>query len=371
MESIIKNKGSKMAKPKKRKAKEGIVGLGRAGYNMHCTEMDKYKQKFEIVAGCDPLLSKRERFQEKLKKAKVYITVEDLIADPEVELIDIANRTVDHLPTVLLALKSGKDVFLEKPICENYAEAKKIRTAAKKAKGTLYIRHNRRFESGFVHIQEIIASGILGDVYEIKLARHSYQRRNDWQTLKSCGGGQLNNWAPHIVDHALQFLDGKVKDIWSSLNLVAAVGDAEDHLKIILTGRNNLIVDMEISGGVALGSPVYAVYGTRGSLICEVEKTIKLRYLDPRKKLKDRKANKGDPGDALGAPDDLKWIEKEIPVKPKLKVNVTSIWKYLYESIVDKKPFPITLDESVAVMKVIDEVKSGTKFERRKRTPKK
>ena len=360
-----------MATTKKRKIKVGIIGLGRAGYNMHCTELDKYKQKFQIVAGCDPLSEKRDRFQEKVKKAKVYKTVEELIADPEVELIAIANRTTDHLSTTLLALKSGKDVFLEKPICETYEEAKKIRAAARKAKGTLYIRHNRRFESGFVHVREIIDSGILGDVYEIKLARHSFSRRNDWQTLKSCGGGQLNNWGPHIVDHALQFLDGKVKEVWSSLNLIAAVGDAEDHLKIIITGKSGCIVDVEISGGVALASPVYAVYGTRGSLISEDEKTLKLKYLDPRKKLKDRKAIKGDPGDNLGDPDDLKWIEKEIPVKPKLKVNVTSIWKYLYDSIVEQNPFPITLDQSVAVMKVLDEVKSGTKFEKRKRAQKK
>ena len=355
-----------MTATKKRKVKVGIVGLGRAGYSMHCTELDKYKQKFQIVAGCDPLLEKRDRFQKKIKKAKVYKTVEELIADPEVELIDIANRTTEHVATTLLALKSGKDVFLEKPICESYDEAKKIRAAAKKAKGTLYIRHNRRFEPAFVHVSEIIDSGMLGDVYEIKLARHSFSRRNDWQTLKSCGGGQLNNWGPHLVDHALQFLDGKVKEIWSSLTLVAATGDAEDHLKIVLKGKNNLVVDMEISGGVALASPVYAVYGTRGSLISEAEKTLKLKYLDPRKKLKERKAIKGDPGDQIGTPDDLKWIEKEIPVKPKLKVNMGSIWKYLYESIVNEKTFPITIDESVAVVKVIDEVKHGTKFERRK-----
>lgn len=355
-----------MAATKKRKVKVGIIGLGRAGYSMHCVELDKYKSKFQIVAGCDPLQEKRDRFQKKIKKAQVYKKLEDLIADPEVELIDIANRTTDHLPTVLLALKSGKDVFLEKPICETYEEAKKIRAAAKKAKGTLYIRHNRRFESGFVHVREIIDSGILGDVYEIKLARHSYQRRNDWQTLKSCGGGQLNNWGPHLVDHALQFLDGKVKDIWSSLDLIAAAGDAEDHLKIIITGKNNCIIDIEISGGVALGSPVYAVYGTRGSLISEDEKTLKLKYLDPRKKLAERKAIKGDPGDSIGTPDDLKWIEKEIPVKPKLRVDTGSIWKYLYASIVDGEEFPITIDESVAVVKVIDEVKQRTKVVRHK-----
>ena len=45
--------------------------------------------------------------------------------------------------------------------------------------------------------------------------------------LIDCGGGQLNNWGPHIIDHALQFLDYKVAEVWSDLKRVAAVGDAE------------------------------------------------------------------------------------------------------------------------------------------------
>ncbi|MHC4883962.1 MAG: Gfo/Idh/MocA family protein [Planctomycetota bacterium] len=360
---MAKKKAAKKIRP----IKVGIVGLGRAGHGMHCGELEPRKKHFTIVAGCDPLKSKRDRFAERVKDANVYRTVDELINDPEVELIDIANRNTQHVETVTKALKSGKHVFLEKPICETYAEAKKIRAAAKRAKGKLFIRHNRRFESAFLHIREVIDSGILGDVYEIKLCRHGFSRRNDWQTVKSCGGGQLNNWGPHLVDHALQFLESPVKEIWSDLKLIAAAGDAEDHLKIVVKGKNDRIVDVEISGGVAMGSPVYAVYGTKGSLISENEQTLKLKYLDPRKKLAKRTASKGDPGDGFGTPDSLKWIEKEIPVKPKGKLDPTCIWDFLYASLRERKTFPITMDESVEVMRVIDAVKSGTKFARRKR----
>ncbi|MBF0245312.1 MAG: Gfo/Idh/MocA family oxidoreductase [Planctomycetes bacterium] len=355
---------AKQASGKKKPVKVGIIGLGRAGYGMHCGELEPRGKKFTIVAGCDILKSKRDRFQERLPQAKVYATVAELIADPEVEIIDIAHRTTEHVETALLALKSGKNVFLEKPICETYEEARQIQRAAGKAKGKLYIRHNRRFESAFTHIGEVMAGGVLGEVYEIKLCRHGFSRRSDWQTLKACGGGQLNNWGPHIIDQALRFLDSPVQEIWSDLKRIAAVGDAEDHLKIVLKGKNSRIVDLEISGGVALGSPVYAVYGTLGSLISENEQTLKLRYLDPRNRLSPRKADPGDPGDSFGAPDNLKWIEKEIPVKPKCAVNLQSIWDYLYASLREGKPFPITTEQSVEVMRVIGEVKKGTKFAR-------
>jgi scyllo-inositol 2-dehydrogenase (NADP+) len=347
---------------KKQPVKVGIIGLGRAGYGMHYKELEPRRSRFTIVAGCDPLADKRDRFQKRLPKAAVYKTAAELIEDPEVELISIANRTRDHLATTLQALASGKDVFLEKPICVTYDEAKRIRRAAARARGQLYIRHNRRFEAAFVHIREIIEKGILGDVYEIKLARHGYSRRDDWQTLKACGGGQLANWGPHIIDHGLRFLESPVKEIWSDLKRVVAAGDAEDHLKVILKGRNGRIVDLEISGGVALKSPVYAVYGTRGSLVSPDEKTMTLRYLNPRRKLAPRKASKGDPGDGFGTPDNLKWIEKEIPVRPRRKCDPASIWDHLYAAIREDVPFPITIGESLEVMRVISQVKQGTKF---------
>ena len=126
-----------------------------------------------------------------------------------------------------------------------------------------------------------------------------------------------------------------------------------------------MIVDLEISGGVALPSPVYTIYGTRGSLISQDQKTIRLRYLDRRKKLKPRKASKADPGDNIGSQDDLKWVEKEIPVKPKQRVTPSSIWDFLYASIREGAEFPITIDQSVEVMKIISQIKSGTKFARR------
>ena len=67
------------------------------------------------------------------------------------------------------ALHAGRYVFLEKPIAMSFKEAGKLARAADKAPRRLYFRHNRRFEPTFNQVQEIIASGILGEVYEIKL----------------------------------------------------------------------------------------------------------------------------------------------------------------------------------------------------------
>ncbi len=344
--------------------KIGIVGLGRAGWGMHCKELQGREDKFQIVAACDIIPERRERVVARYG-CRVYERIEDLIADPDVELVDIATRSNGHYVHASAALAVGKHVLIEKPMCASYAEAVQLREdaaqspcAAKSPAGQLFVRHNRRFDPDFLHVQEVIASGILGDVYEIRLARHGYQRRDDWQTIKQFGGGQLLNWGPHVVDHALRFLESPVVSQYSDLKRVAAVGDAEDHLKIVLKGANGRIVDLEISGGVALGAPTYQVFGTRGSLVL-AGKTITLKYLDPAVPLEDREADPGTPGETFGNREALPWIEEAVAV---CTGDNYIIWDHLYAAIREGVPFPVTLDESLDVMRVLSAAREGTEF---------
>lgn len=340
----------------------GIVGLGRAGMGMHCYELDRFPDRFVVVAACDLLEDRCDNLKKRYGCA-TYLKIEDMLADPAVELVDVCTRTVDHVAHALMGLKAGKTVFLEKPPAVSFTEAKKLKAAAAAHPGKLFIRHNRRFEAAFQHIREIIKSGILGEVFEIKIRRNSYSRRDDWQTLMSCGGGQLLNWGPHIIDHALLFLESPVDEVWSDIKRIAAVGDAEDHIKIVMRGKTGRVVDLEISGGAALGGePVYTVYGRKGALTCD-DQSIKLRYLEPGRKLPPRHAKPGTPDGGFGSPDDLHWIEETIPVGPELKCDTLSIWQYLHDSIRNRMAFPITLEQALEVMRVISLVKKGTKFE--------
>jgi len=342
----------------------GLVGIGRAGWGMHLPELASRQDKIQVVAACDIEAPRGQRAAERLN-CRMYTKFQYLLADPDVEVVSIATRSPDHTPHALAALKAGKYVYLEKPIAITMEQARQLQRAATTGagKGKLFIRHNRRHEPAFVHIREIIASGILGDVYEIKLHRHGFTRRDDWQALIGCGGGLLNNWGPHIVDHALQFLESPLAEVWSDLKRVAAVGDAEDHLHLILKGKNNRVVDMEISGGAAIAEPVYVVFGTRGALTSD-EKNITLRYLDPKQKLQKRKASPSTPPQegSFGSPETLNWVEKTIAVKPAGLAGMEILWDCLYDTIRNRKPFPIKLAEALEVVRVSCLVKKGTPF---------
>ena len=342
--------------------KIGVVGLGRIGMSVHRECLKARPDKFTVVAACDLIPERCEKFKEEFG-CRTYLNIDDLIADPEVEVIDIATRSCDHYIHAKKALLAGKSVLVEKPFCQTYEEARELVKLGSQPQGPkVYVRHNRRFEKGFLKINEIIDSGILGEVYEIRLARNSYQRRNDWQTIKEFGGGQLLNWGPHIVDHSLRFCGGKYTEMFSDIKRVTAVGDAEDHIKLVFKGINGRIVDMEISGGVAKKIPEYIVYGTKGTLISEGNK-MTLKYLDPNVELKKITADPGTPGSGsdFGNSEVLTWVEETLPTTDG---GTEVIFDYFYEAYRNNKPYPITSDEAMEVVRVLENAKIGTEFEK-------
>ena len=340
--------------------KVALMGLGRAMFSDHYPVFRRHPALFRVVAACDLIKERYERYEKEFG-CKTYDNIEDLIADPEVEVVDIATRSCDHYKHAKMALLAGKSVLVEKPFCATYAQAKELVALGSEPSGPkIFVRHNRRFEEGFIKINEIIDSGILGDVYEIRLTRNGYQRRNDWQTIKEFGGGQLLNWGPHIVDHALQFCGGAYEKIFTDIKRVAAVGDAEDHIKIVFRGVNGRIVDMEISGGVAVPTPEYLIYGSKGSLISEGN-TLKLKYLDPSVKLAKIEADPSTPqGAAFGNSEVLTWKEEVIELSPHDKTDV--VWDYFYDAYRLGKKYPITSAQAMEVVRVLEEAKLGTIF---------
>ena len=339
----------------------GLIGLGRAGSGMHYHELRARQDKFRFAAVCDLIEERTVPFVNEFG-SKPYTRAEDLVADPDVELVTIATRSCDHFRHAKMALEAGKDVLVEKPFSMRSSEVRElIRLGSQPAGPHLYVRHNRRFERGFQLAQEIIDSGKLGNVFEIRLTRNGYQRRNDWQTLSEFGGGQLLNWGPHIIDHSLRFCGGDYVKLYSEIRHVAAAGDCEDHIKIVFTGVNGRIVDMEISGGAALPTPEYLIYGSKGSLVSDGGK-FRLRYLDPDVELSPVVADPETPGSGkgFGNPEKLVWKEEELDAGDG---GTDRIWDALYETIRFGKAFPVTLDQAARVIDVIEEVKKGTIFE--------
>ncbi len=340
--------------------KLGMVGLGRAGNGMHLPELEGKEEMFQIYAVCDIIEERRNNVAEKFG-AKAYATIEELLADPEVEIVDIATRSCDHYKHACMALKAGKSVFLEKPICTNYADAKALMELADSLPDVkLYIRHNRRWEQKFEKAMEICDSGIIGNVYQVKLTRNGFTTRSDWQTIDTYGGGQLLNWGPHIIDQALNFAGGDYTDIYAETRQVLASGNCEDHIKLLMTGINGRIIDMEISSGCAIRTNDFVAYGDRGVLYDTGYENSQLewRYVKPDQEIERFPASDATPG-----------TDPNFKTAPKIEwryggafcdclgERLDETWINMYENYRLGKPYRITHAEALKVVEVISKVK--------------
>lgn len=212
----------------------------------------------------------------------------------------------------------------------------------------------------FEAIQKTIADGLLGEINLIKLRRHlrGHYFRSDWQTLLEYGGGLLNNWGNHEIDHAVQLLGSHAADVWSQLWHVSAGGTGDDHMKIILKGENARVADLEISYSVALPEPYCTVYGQRGTLVA-TENDVHIRYIDPEFELPEVSIETDAAAYSNRLDKNIPWMEKTI------QVESAGMWetidrkliRHLYNAVVKGIPSPIKNSDAFETIRIIQAVK--------------
>lgn len=144
--------------------------------------------------------------------ARSYTTIEALVADPEISVIDCVLPNDAHRAALATVLAAGKHVYCEKPLALSGAEARDLFTLAAASKGKLGMTFNYRFIPAIMRAKKLISDGALGEIYSFQFEYfHSgYQdaaRPLTWRMRKELsGGGALVDMGAHIIDLARHLL---------------------------------------------------------------------------------------------------------------------------------------------------------------------
>ncbi|MDQ3441434.1 MAG: Gfo/Idh/MocA family oxidoreductase [Planctomycetota bacterium] len=336
----------------------GIVGLGRAGWDIHVREL-RPRADAKIVAVADPVAERRDQAAAEFG-CKTYANLSKLLKQDDVDVVVIATPSVSHAPDTKRALAAGKHVIVEKPMAMSVAEADSMIAASEAAGKKLFVHQNYRFRPEFTHLRETIDSGILGRVYHIRQTLFSFVRRNDWQTLAKNGGGVLNNTCPHFIDQLLQLMGGRVTQVMGDLQRIISSGDVEDHVKAFMRSDTGCTADMEVSTAqhVAPPPPKWTVCGTSGTLVSDGKEST-IRWFDPTQvqplpvvdgPAQDRK---------YGNADTLPWQEKTIPAEGSDK---TFFYDNVFGVLRRGESMRVTPESVREVIRVIGMIRKGTKF---------
>jgi len=337
-----------------------IIGQGRSGRGIHGACLVKDPKRYCIAAVSDPLEERRKRAVEEYH-CDVYADYRDLRKRKDLDLVINTTPSHLHVPVTLEFLNAGFNVLCEKPLARYAAEVDKLIAASKKSGKLLAIFQQSRYAPYFRQVQKVIRSGVLGRIVQISTAMSGFARRWDWQTLQENNGGNLLNTGPHPLDQVLVLFGEGMPRVNCFMDRANTFGDAEDYVKVILSGDKNPVIDLEISSCQAYPGPAYVVQGTRGGLKATTG-AAEWRYFKPSEAPK-QKLIRTPIVNAEGLPayvsEKLTWHEEKWEVPPKQADlyggMAAQFYGDLYRTLTAGRPLEITPQQVRRQIAVIEE----------------
>ncbi len=213
-----------------------------------------------------------ERHQQNSRKsfpeAEIVRDFKDLCKDSEIELIVITTPDPLHFPFAKMALEAGKHVVVEKPFTQSYEQAIELMEISEKKDLLLSVFQNRRWDSDFLTVQEVIKKEMLGRLvdYESHFDRYrNFIQEDTWKESADAGAGILFNLGSHMIDQAL-VLFGMPESVYADLRILRDGGNVNDSFDVILR-YDHIKVMTRGSYLVREPGPRYILHGTEGSFL--------------------------------------------------------------------------------------------------------
>ncbi len=192
--------------------KIGCIGAGMIMAECH---LAAYKQAgFPVVAIASRTKNRAAEVAQKWDISRVHDTPSDLIADPEVEIVDIAYPPDQQPALIREALRTPhvKAILAQKPLALSLAEAQALRDEAASAGKPLSVNQNMRYDQSMQVLKQLLNAGVLGDPVFAQIDMHAIPH---WQGfLEDYDRLTLSNMSVHHLD-VLRFLFGDPDEVTS------------------------------------------------------------------------------------------------------------------------------------------------------------
>ncbi len=341
-----------------------LLGLGRAMFSSHYPVFKAHPALFKVVAACDLIKERRDIVAKDFPDCKMFRQISDMLDERDIDLVDIATCSSDHVRHALQSLEKGFWTLLESPMALTLEDANLLRGAAAKAKNRLLVLQRGLFAPDFLLARQALNDPRLGEIFQIRVRREDFIRRDDWQTVKRLGGGAAYYEMIDLVLQTLKLLPHPPIQMWSELKRVASLGDAEDYVHVNLRTRTQLTAEIEYNGGCLpeLRAPSFEIRAERGSFTVQPgEKEGVLTIIDPAHKFPRRRSSVRTP--------ELKDLHETFPVVkiplalPKATASGPSaFWKHVYDTVRTAAPFPLQLEDSIEAVKFVHLMKKTSPF---------
>lgn len=340
----------------------GIIGHGFMGHEHEkmLTELEGYK--VVGIADRDP-----EQLKDVKEGLKRYTSNEELMNDPEVQVVLIAANNNQHHDLVIQAAKAGKDIICEKPVAMSLEELDDMVRVTKECNVKFTVHHQRRLDPDFRTMKQVYDDGSLGDVYTIKNSLYGFNgNMHDWHVLVSEGGGMLYDWGVHLLDQILWMMPGaKIKSVFADVRNVINT-EVDDYFKILLKFDNHVTAEVEL-GTYYLTDKMHDKWfekhwfmgGNKGSAYVDgfhpEGKIVRTDGLLKNVGGK-RTMTAAGPTRSFGPPPEGKILTEELPV---VTTNHKQYFENYRKAYYGEEEFLVKIEETRRVLKLMDAVRES------------
>ena len=198
-----------------------------------------------------------------------YNSMEELLADPKVDIVLVSTPNDFHKPYVIKALEAGKNVVSEKPVTLCSGDLQEMIDASIRTGKVFTVHQNRRWDEDYLTVKKIYDEKMLGEIFRIESRVHGSRGiPGDWRGNAHQGGGMVLDWGVHILDQALQMIPGKVKKVYATLTHVTTEL-VDDGFFAELTFDSGLVYYAEVGTSNFINLPRWYVLGRDGTAMIE------------------------------------------------------------------------------------------------------
>lgn len=247
--------------------KVGLIGFSIGGYVFHAPFIasNPNLELYKVTARKE---EQQKMLADRYPEAIGVLSADDIIEDPEVDIVVVATSNDVHYSLTKQALEAGKHVIVEKPFTNTTAEADELIGLAQKKGLLLSVHHNARFHSDYKTVQRLLKEGKLGRVvsYEARFDRfRNFLRAGAWREQAGPGSGIHYDLGAHLIDQALQ-LFGHPDAVFADLRVQRDGAEAIDDFEYILS-YPRLKVTLKGQMLAKEATPRFAIYGMNGSFV--------------------------------------------------------------------------------------------------------
>jgi scyllo-inositol 2-dehydrogenase (NADP+) len=284
-----------------------------------------------------------------------YNSVDELLNDDSIDLVIINTPNNTHHEYAKQALKAGKHILVEKPFTATTEQAKELFALAKSVGKKALVYQNRRYDSGFNAVKKVIESGKLGKLVEVHFRYDRYRNEISPKTFKEElveATGLQYDLGPHLLDQAIA-LFGKPEKFNKILSKNRVNTKVDDYFAIQLTYANDLTVFLIASMLVVDIQSAFVVNGMMGSFSknhADVQEAQLLKGMKPTEEGYGIE-NPADAGKLTLVTEDGGRATEFIPSE---KGDYPGIFEAVYQNIVNDKPYPITEEDILTQLEILE-----------------